>query len=263
LTRSSGRIVPIAGTVGVAVPASAPITAPRRLYREIAGQLEALISRGEFPPGTRLPAERELAKLFGVSRPPVREALLSLEIAGLVDVRIGSGVWVVEPPKAAATATPDAGEPGPFELIEARKVLEGEIAAIAASVASEHDLAGILETIEQMIAENARHAVEQEADRLFHLRVAAATGNSTFVHLMRSVWEFRYGPMWNKIEEHFLTPQRREQTVKDHQAVYQALKARDPDRARAAMHRHLNRVQRQFAKEWDEANPPAKRPARR
>jgi GntR family transcriptional regulator, uxu operon transcriptional repressor len=233
----------------------------RRLYREIAEQLEMLINSGEFPPGSRLPSERELARLFGVSRPPVREALLALEIAGLIDVRIGSGVWVVGRPSGArpgadAQETADSDEPGPFELIQARQVLEGEIAALAARAASESDLEGIRETIDQMIEENARNAVEQEADRLFHLRIAGATGNSAFVHLMRSIWEFRYGPMWSKIEEHFLTPQRRAQTVKDHTAIYQALKARDPAKARDAMHDHLRRVHAEFAKEWDEANRP-------
>jgi DNA-binding FadR family transcriptional regulator len=233
---------------------------PRRLYREIAAQLEALISNGEFPPGTRLPGERELAKLFGVSRPPLREALLALEIAGLVDVRVGSGVWVVQrsssPRAEVAVTTKDSGEPGPFELIKAREVLEGEIAALAASAATQSDLDGILETIDQMIEENAHHVVEQEADRLFHLRIAAATGNSAFVHLVRSIWEFRYGPMWIKIEEHFLTPRRRAQTVKDHLAIYKAIKSRDPERARAAMHAHLRRVHDEFTKGWDKANRP-------
>lgn len=235
----------------------AAIGPPRRLYREIAEQLEALITKGEFPPGTRLPGERELAKLFGVSRPPVREALLALEIAGFVDVRVGSGVWVVErSPGPRAGAPADTDEPGPFELIKAREVLEGEIAALAASEATQADLDGILETIDQMVEENARNAVEQEADRLFHLRIAAATGNSAFVHLMRSLWEFRYSPMWIKIEEHFLTPQRRAQTVKDHLAIYKAIKSRNPEQARNAMHAHLRRVHDEFTKGWDKANPP-------
>ncbi len=250
----------------------AAIGPPRRLYRDIAQQLETMIKSGEFAAGTRLPGERELAKLFGVSRPPLREALLALEIAGLVDVRVGSGVWVVEragvgsavsaagsrevgDSESGRSGVGDSEEPGPFELIKAREVLEGEIAALAAVAATPSDLEGIHETIGLMKEENARQASEQEADRLFHLRIAAATGNSAFVHLMRSLWEFRYGPMWVKIEEHFLTPKRRAQTVKDHQAVYEALRARDPQRARDAMHAHLRRVHEEFTKGWDKANP--------
>ena len=69
----------------------------QRLYRQIADQLRALIDSGEFPPGSRLPAERELAKLLGVSRASVREAMIALEVIGLVDVRVGNGVLVCEP----------------------------------------------------------------------------------------------------------------------------------------------------------------------
>ena len=91
----------------LAVPAGAPSTEespcrcttvePLRLYRQIAGQIAALIDNGEFPAGSRLPAERELATLLGVSRTSVREAIISLEIAGRVEVRVGTGIFVAEP----------------------------------------------------------------------------------------------------------------------------------------------------------------------
>ena len=74
---------------------------PLRLYRQIAGQIAALIDNGEFPAGSRLPAERELATLLGVSRTSVREAIISLEIAGRVEVRVGSGIFVAEPRRGA------------------------------------------------------------------------------------------------------------------------------------------------------------------
>src|SRR5512140_1002382 len=108
---------------------------PLRLYRQIAGQIAGLIQRGEFRAGTRLPAERELASLLGVSRTSVREAIISLEIAGLVDVRVGTGIFVRDAslvrPAASPAPGPDEG-PGPFELLSARAVIEGETAALAA-----------------------------------------------------------------------------------------------------------------------------------
>ena len=67
---------------------------PTRLYRQIAGQIATLIDIGEFPAGSRLPPERELAVLLGVSRTSVREAIISLEIAGRVEVRVGTGIFV-------------------------------------------------------------------------------------------------------------------------------------------------------------------------
>src|SRR5579859_5818875 len=102
----------------------------RRLYRQIAAQLSALIASGEFKPGQRLPGERELARQLGVSRPSVREALIALEVEEKVEVRVGSGVFVSQP-RALPAAVLHQGE-GPFELIRARWVVEGETAAIAA-----------------------------------------------------------------------------------------------------------------------------------
>src|SRR5512142_3187153 len=97
-----------------------------RLYRKIARQLSELIASGEFAPGQRLPAERELAQQLGVSRPSVREALIALEIEGKVEVRVGAGVFVAPPrPVGLPPLSTDEGE-GPFELIRARRVVEGE-----------------------------------------------------------------------------------------------------------------------------------------
>src|SRR5438445_10630620 len=91
------------------------VVEPRRLYRQIADQIANLIAAGEFPPGSRLPAERELAISLGVSRASVREAIISLEIAGLVEVRVGTGIFVAHPPQHGVSGR-DAG-PGPFELL--------------------------------------------------------------------------------------------------------------------------------------------------
>ncbi|MBC7604348.1 MAG: FadR family transcriptional regulator, partial [Ramlibacter sp.] len=113
---------------------------PQRLYRQIAVQLRALMTSGEFRPGARLPAERDLAKQLGVSRPSVREALIALEVEGWVEVRTGSGVYVLDrsdngkgSAKAKGRKVVPATEWGPLELIRARRVIEGEIAALAAT----------------------------------------------------------------------------------------------------------------------------------
>src|SRR5450759_1533419 len=103
---------------------------PRRLYRQIADQISVLISDGEYTPGARLPPERDLARQLGVSRPSVREALIALEVEGLLDVRVGSGIYVTHPGKRRRN---DAlqGDSGPFEVIHARWLIEGECAALA------------------------------------------------------------------------------------------------------------------------------------
>ena len=114
---------------------------PKRLYRQIADQIAGLIAKGEFPNGSRLPAERELASKLGVSRASLREAIISLEIAGLVEVRVGTGIFVKARTGSGSDAH-DAG-PGPFELLNARKLIEGEIAALAAKRATAPDIDGL------------------------------------------------------------------------------------------------------------------------
>src|SRR5204863_117396 len=91
---------------------------PKRLYRQIADQIAQLIASGEFPAGSRLPAERELAVSLGVSRTSVREAIISLEMSRLVEVRVGTGIFVTAQNAAAHRASADSG-PGPFELLDA------------------------------------------------------------------------------------------------------------------------------------------------
>ena len=115
---------------------------PQRLYRQIADQLRTLIQSGEFVAGSRLPAERDLSKQLGVSRPSVREALIALEVEGWVEVRTGSGVYVLDRAQHAPSADKAIAttEWGPLELIRARRVVEGEIAAIAALQAKRRHL---------------------------------------------------------------------------------------------------------------------------
>src|SRR6516225_9518829 len=118
---------------------------PRRLYRQIADQIRTLIRSKEFPAGSRLPPERDLARQLGVSRPSVREALIALEVEGLVEVRIGSGIYVLSTTGKAdddARAAAEA-EAGPFELLRARYVIEGECAALAAKSAKKAQVAAI------------------------------------------------------------------------------------------------------------------------
>lgn len=236
---------------------------PRRLYRQIADQIRDLIVAGEFARGARLPAERDIAAQLGVSRTSVREALIALELGGLVEVRGGSGIYVT---MAAGLAQPlfegsDAG-PGPFELLRARRLVEGEIAALAAETIDDAALATLNGSIEALEA-GARDPIACDlADRLFHLRIAEATHNSALVQTVRVYWDQRRGPMWKKAVDHFHTPALLRQVIADHRAIIAALGTHDPAAARAAMHAHLERVEQEFARGWEDAARPAA-PARR
>src|SRR5262249_34819315 len=170
---------------------------PRRLYRQIADQIRTLIRSKEFPAGSRLPPERDLARQLGVSRPSVREALIALEVEGLVDVRIGSGIYVLGA-KANGEALPEVDAvSGPFEVRRARWLIEGECAALAAKQAKKPQVDAIAEALEQMRRiKDDEHRAPLAADRLFHLRIAEATGNGALVSVVKMLWEERLGPLF-------------------------------------------------------------------
>lgn len=213
---------------------------PQRLYRQIGDQLRALIEAGEFVPGTRLPAERTLAVELGVSRPSLREALIALEVEGYVEVRMGSGIYVCEPPRHANLGFDLTAEEAPLELIRARRIVEGEVAAAAARVGRKPQFDAVEGAIDRMQADAERGVNPLDADRQFHLRVAEAAGNSVLVGLVRRLFDARMGPLFDKLDRHFETPEVWAQAIEEHRAVLRALRARDPAAARAAMRRHMD-----------------------
>ena len=134
-----------------------------RLYRQIAEQLRGLIAGGEFAAGQRLPAERDLARQLGVSRPSVREALIALEVEGWVEVRIGSGIYVRPAAHRSGARAPRNGNGtgtdwGPLELMRARELVEGEVAALAARHARKPQVATMAAVLERMREEVASGA---------------------------------------------------------------------------------------------------------
>src|SRR6187200_3672664 len=137
----------------------------RRLYRQIADQIAALIEKGEYGLGERLPPERDLSVQLGVSRPSVREALIALEVEGLIEVRMGSGIYVR--PGDPKTARPVSAE-GPLEIIRARQMIESELAAHAARHMTKAQVAGLRDAIAVMEAQVADGQMPTRGDRLFH-----------------------------------------------------------------------------------------------
>ena len=226
---------------------------PRRLYRQIADQLAQLIAHGEYPAGARLPAERELAASFGVSRASVREAIISLEMSGLVEVRVGTGIFVTPQADTASRPRGDAG-PGPFELLAARKLLEGEIAALAARNATASDAQALRNSVTRLEASLNDFAARESEDRDFPLLLAIATGNGSLELVVEGLWNQR-AELWGRLQRHFHTSDLAERTIRDHAAIAAAVEAGDPDAARAAMHRHLSRVTREFQRGVDNKTP--------
>jgi len=224
------------------------MTEPRRLYEQIARKLSKAIAAGEYELGQRLPSERELAQKFDVSRPTVREAIIALELDELVEVRLGSGVYVthLEPPGGREGAK----DIGPFELLEARHAIEGEACALAASRIEDAQLDELSGLIEEMRDDNKHNEIllSEGADRRFHELIAASTQNSGIIAAVQMLWDARVRSpqshsMDDKVRARGLKP-----PIEEHAAIVRALKKRDPEAARAAMHEHISRVMEDLLK---------------
>ncbi|MFZ4287485.1 FadR/GntR family transcriptional regulator [Variovorax sp. HJSM1_2] len=234
---------------------------PQRLYRQIAGQLQALIESGEFPVGARLPAERELAVQLGVSRPSVREALIALEVEGWVEVRTGSGVYVLARQADTRKQAVPSSEWGPLELIRARRVVEGEIAAIAAVQARPADLTAMAQAIAAMQRDTDKGVLPMAGDRAFHLAIVQACGNAVLTETVLQFWDSRRGPLFERLGGYFETVASWRAAIGEHQEIYAAIVARDADRARRAMQEHMDQSHQRFSASWSEAQatPPKTR----
>ena len=210
-----------------------------RLYQDLARSLLDELAAGRYPVGSRLPAERDLALRYEVSRPTVREAIIALEVQGLVEVRIGSGAYVKRLPG-------ENDRPGfnvtAFELTEARLLFEGEAAALAATQMTDEDLAEIEDLVQQIAEENQDPDGSESADRAFHLAIARATRNVAVYNTVAQLWDLR----GTSPEAALLHEKARHANIKpvveEHTAILDALRARDPNAARAAMRAHLSAV---------------------
>ena len=221
----------------------------RRLYRHIADQLMQMIGSGDYPPGSRLPAERDLAAQLSVSRPSVREALIALEVEGAVEVRGGAGVFVSQR-RRSAPVDPLAPVPGPFDLIRARWIVESESANLAATHATPEQLAGMKRALDDMRAAPSHNEQSLEADQRFHLFIAEASANSALVMLTRQLWDARRGPLYLQLESHFSGKTIWRQAVDEHTEILQAIASRDGRAARNAMRRHMKNAELRFASSW-------------
>ena len=224
----------------------------RRLYRQIADQIAALIERGEYGVGARLPPERDLAKQLGVSRPSLREALIALEVEGYVEVRVGSGVYVVGSQTSESFRALPA-DSGPFELIKARWLIESECAAMAAKSASKAQVRAIEQALERMESQRKRGVMPLDADRLFHLSIADASGNSALALVVKTLWDQRTGALFRRLEHHFDTPELWQHAIREHREVFSAIARHDAAGARAAMRRHMNQAGKRFSISWEQS----------
>jgi DNA-binding FadR family transcriptional regulator len=223
---------------------------PKRLYRQIADQLRTLIGAGEFALGSRLPPERDLASQLGVSRPSVREALIALEVEGLVEVRMGSGIYVtaLEAPAAGRGAAAGVGEAlGPFDIIRARALIESELAAVAAREGTPALHKRLRAAVKAMEEDIARGVMPLRGDREFHIALAEASGNAALVRVVAELFDERNNPLFEQLGRHFENVRSWRAAVAEHRAVVRAVAAGEAASARKAMQTHLQNSHDRFA----------------
>lgn len=213
--------------------------AEKRLYHTVSNKILELIDSGVFPPGSRLPGERDLAQKFGVSRVAVREAEIALQAQGRLEIKVGSGAYVLDGSNSALNGLPKVG---PFELTEARALFEAESAALAAPIITDEVLEELGKYIDIMSGKISSDMSADEADAEFHNAIARATNNHAIMFVIDSMWKMRteaaqlqkvYKDVCDKDSSH------RED---EHKAILEALKNRDSSEARKAMRAHFTRM---------------------
>ncbi len=221
---------------------------PEKLSHSVVKQIELLILRGILRPGERLPSERELSERFGVSRPSLREAVAALQNAGLLVSKANAGIFVADVLGSAFSPALvrlfSAHDEAVFDYLDFRQDMEGLAAERAARLGSDTDLAVVDEVFTRMEAEHGKRNPTDEAqiDADFHLAIIEASHNVLMLHMMRSMYELlREGVFYNR---KIMFQQRTTRTVllEQHRQINNALQAREPGAARAAVEAHIEFV---------------------
>ncbi len=211
-----------------------------RLYKRIVDEILSLINDGIFPPGSRLPGERELAERFGVSRVTIREAEIALEALGHIVIKTGSGAYVQAVSDNSSDALPDVTA---FELTAARAVVEAEAAALAAANMTDdgiRHLAGLIDAMSLVLPNGSDEG--DDIDRQFHLSIARMSGNPVIEFTVQQLWRIRNElPQVQKVYSSVCVSDAKARTD-EHASIYGALRDRDPAAARIAMREHFHRL---------------------
>jgi len=215
-----------------------PRLARRSAAADVQAELQAQIESGQYKQNERLPSEAELARAFGVSRPVIREALMSLQALGLTASQTGKGTFVVSQQVSAPLLM---GRYSPAHIREVRRAVEIPSARLAAERRTEAQVGELSAILARM--EDADDPLKRNRfDADFHIAIAVAAGNPLITKLVEQLRTI--------LEEHSLAlgriPRRRENARGEHRAIYDAIVRGDPDAAAAAMEAHLVAAERSF-----------------
>lgn len=228
-----------------------------RSYKKIGMLLKARLAEGNYQIGDKLPPERELAEEFGVSRTVIREALIMLELDNLVSIKKGSGVYIVNLPIAANDEKNNIElDIGPFELLQARQLLESSIAEFAAIQATKKDVERLKNILNQERETLAKGGDDYVADEDFHCAIAEITQNEVLIKIQQDLWEYRTNSdMWKGLHAHIPNQSYRFLWLNDHENIISAIQKKDPAQARKAMWQHLENVKQKLFELSDVEDP--------
>jgi DNA-binding FadR family transcriptional regulator len=231
-----------------------------RLYDQVVNGLLDLLRDGSLQPGMRLPAERELAAMFAVSRASLRQALTAVEVSGYIQVRPGSGTYVLAIPESVPEEAsgdpfgrPAVTEAAPLEILESRLLVEPGIARLAAQRRTQDDLSAMADLVVRMADDVRAGRNAWAADWGFHTRLGMATQNSSIQRLTAEFQEQMSHPVWELLRARNLG--RGEHARKyshDHDEILVAVRDRDPDEAERLMAEHIDHVMRDLDDEGEE-----------
>ncbi|MEL1136460.1 FadR/GntR family transcriptional regulator [Desulfitobacterium sp. THU1] len=219
----------------------------KKIYEEIIEQIRILVIKGELKSGDRLPSERDLAVRFNVSRASVREALSALEMMGLVEIRSGEGTFIKEV-NLDSVVTPLAWVLSMekdilIELLEVRKMLEGQTVALAAKRAAPEDLRELADALKAMLDDMQMGRLGEEADMRFHYAVARASKNKILLRLMNAISDTMHQSLKAsrvRLYEENVSPER---LYKEHVFILEAITKQNDEDARRYMLEHLAGVE--------------------
>lgn len=225
-------------------PSAAPGAAsrrPRNLAQMLVDHLSEQIQHKMLEVGAKLPTETEIMAAFGVSRAVVREAIMRLQAARLVETRHGIGTFVLPPPEPGVRAL----DPGTvltindvLAVLELRVSIETESASLAAHRRTDAQLEAIRSALERLHGRVEPVRPSAEADAEFHLAIAAAANNSNFFNILRHLRNNIIPRA--RLDIATLAPEDMARVTQEHQDIYNAIRNRDPETARAAMRSHLS-----------------------
>jgi GntR family transcriptional repressor for pyruvate dehydrogenase complex len=218
---------------------------PKRISDQVFDQLRELIFRGEFKTGEQILTERELAEAFGVSRTSVRDAINKLVVMGLLEQKQGQGTFVRSPgsgEKNILGTLVESQEASISDLLEVRRGLECNAAALAASRGVEKDFQFMQKSIEEMQKEVDSGRLGSEADAAFHMAIAYATNNPLQVFIMKNFYDFLFTGIKVNLEGLYKVPGNIDTILQQHKAIFEAIRSKDSQAAYQAMKRHIDFV---------------------